>query len=1010
MNLKPSLILLGMVVLAVGAYFFTKTGDGDQSEGMQNGISAAEQSSEVQGEENLVGDGNAPEGGEAERQVIPQQATPEPGDTEAAPAKAKVLNEVFAQVTNDEGEALEGIEVAIRLIDMEAGFDMRRWESPDVVRVKTDEEGRVGFKVSSDPFVVRVAEPGFVARDFEFPAGTESGEDLGVWALSRALSLSGQVVGPNGQPVAGAKIIAPQEGGFVMVINGKPDAVAETDAAGRFTINTLEPGSWRLLVHSTDFPDRVFTGEATTELQQGGLIWTLNEGAILRGRLTGRPAFNTQELIVRMDLAPRVKEETLLGGPSEGFPRLSRRVDLQADGTFALAGLHPETKYNIRVLEEGKGMGFGAGPSLAEDKIVSSSEGTVDLIWSTKAGLQLTVLDDETSLPVEEYTLTADDYEYYAAFEGQEKHPEGRIDMGGIPISTKPMAIKVEADGYEPFTIESVEFHSGNVTNLGIVRITPGKLIRIHVVDATTGKSVKGARIDLTSMHKQEEEESEGLIPGMSFDPLGTDVMHQGGKTDAEGMVSLRYMDGTTGTIKARHTRFAKAEMTDVELSAFRKEPLKVELWKGGALSVLVVDANNDPVKGVKVELKEEAQAESEGMVFSFSSGPMLDHGGFSKNTNRKGLAKFKHVPAGDYRCTVAWPGSSAGPGIVMVIDDGEDREDEEPKGQAITIKEGGNQDLTMAAPLRSSLTGTIMENGTPLVGARITVAKAGGPRGFGGGFGGFGQDGGVRTDRDGHYVVEDLDPGKKVITVHHDARIMDFTDEIKLDEGENQYSAELQVTTVSGRVLDVAGNGIEGIRITAEEVREEGQPTMVRTAVMVMSSSDDDGEGGGMEMTSTVGDGRKPTITDAEGRFELRGVLPNKGLRVVAEGDKLTTARSKEMTIPDGSLRSGVVLTMAPGCELIVKVVDAQGAPVAHALVEVNLVEENGDGEESSTAGPRSTTNNKGEVTFDSLKAKTYEIAAYNVMQGRPDEPPTQRVTLELLNPKTIEIEIDNE
>ncbi|MFT4648196.1 MAG: putative GH25 family protein/5-hydroxyisourate hydrolase-like protein (transthyretin family), partial [Glaciecola sp.] len=756
MNLKSSLILLGLVVLAIGAYFFTQSGEGDQTGGMENAISAAEIADEDPVETNLVGEGNLADGEETERQVVPENQSPAALEPEPAAIENKQLNEVSAQVVNASGEGLEGIEVTIRSISIEDRFSIRAWDAPELVKATTGEQGRVAFKVSADPFVVRIEEAGFVVSEIEFPAGTEKGEDLGVWELTRALVLSGQIVGPNGQPVAGAKIVAPEEGGLVMIFNGEVKSIAETDAAGRFTIDTLEPGSWRLMVNSENYPDQVFSGEATTELQQGGLLWNLNEGETLRGRLTGRPAFSTRGLIVRMDLASRVNWEALLGAASDGFPKLGRRVDILPDGTFAIAGLHPQTKYRVRVLEkENQGEGFGVGPSLAEEKTVASSVGTVDLIWSTKAGLQLTVLDNETSLPVEEFTLESDDMDYYQAFQTEGKHPEGKLDMGGLQLSSKPMTIRVQADGYEPYSIDSVEFHSGNVTHLGTVRLQPGKLIRIHVVDAHTGKSAKGVRINLTSQRKQEEEEQTHGITGFSFDLLGADSMHQSGKTDEEGMVSLRYLEGTTGTVKARHTRFAPAEITDVDLTAFRKEPLRVELWQGGDLRVLVLDANDEPVKGVKVEMKPAAQEEVKGIGFSFSSGPMHSNRGKTKNTNSKGLAKFTHVPAGEYRCTVAWPGSSDGPSIIMVVDDGEDSSDKEPEGELVTIQEGGNQELTMAAPLRSSLQGTIKENGTPLVGARITVAKAGAPGGFAGMFGGQGQ--GVRTDRDGHFVLDDL-------------------------------------------------------------------------------------------------------------------------------------------------------------------------------------------------------------------------------------------------------------
>jgi hypothetical protein len=70
--------------------------------------------------------------------------------------------------------------------------------------------------------------------------------------------------------------------------------------------------------------------------------------------------------------------------------------------------------------------------------------------------------------------------------------------------------------------------------------------------------------------------------------------------------------------------------------------------------------------------------------------------------------------------------------------------------------------------------------------------------------------------------------------------------------------------------------------------------------------------------------------------------------------------------------------------------------------------VEEDENGEESTESGPRSTSNSKGQADFDSLKAKTYEVAAYNQMHGRSDDVPTQRVTLELLNPKDIEVVIE--
>ena len=1001
MNLKSILVALIVVAAAVGVYFLSQPSTPEEPSAFTNGQTEEVKEGDDADEAALIGEGGQQAAEEAGRQAIPEQETHVAA--EQASEEAKDSNGVFAQVVDEQGKGLEGVEVLIKSLNAETGFDMRGWDSPAIVKAKSGKDGRVAFEVGNDPFMVKVKASGFVEREFEFQTGLAVDENLGVWQLNRALVLSGQIVGPNGNPVAGARIMAPQDGGFVVVFNGQPEFIAETDAAGRFKIDTLKPGAWRLLVNSDDHPDQIFSGAATSETQQVGLRWTLNEGAMLRGRLVGRPQSNRDALAVRMDLAPMENKDMLLDGAAEGFPNLSRSVDMQPDGTFVIAGLHPETEYRVQLLPRTKagGFAFGSGRSFCEVQTVSSSAGTVDLVWATKAGLRVLVLDADTSNPVDDFTLIPDDFQYYSAFSGKSKHPQGLVDISGIPPSSKPISIRFQADGYERYTVEAVEFHAGGVTNLGTIRLKPGALCQIHVVDGATGKDVKGARIELTSRQVTDEEEGHS-IGGMRIAMPGNDPMKQSGKTNGEGLVSLRYMEGTTGSIKARHSRYARAEVAGVDMAAFRKEPIRVELWKGGELNVSVLNANDEPVRGVKVELLP-AEAKDAVMTFSFGSGPPGFPGQsteLSKNTNSKGLARFKHVPAGEYRCSVSWPSPTGGMSI-MIIDDGEDSEPEEPSGMLVTIKEGGRGELTMAAPLRATLEGLIMENGAPLVGARVSVAKAGGSMMFSSIMGGG--DDAVRTDRDGRFLLENLDPGKVVVTVKHDLRVMDYTEEIRLEGGSNEFSAKLQVASVSGRVVDLAGNGIEGIRISAEEVSAGGQRQMVMTSVIMMS---DDDEGGGMEMTSAVGDGRKPTITDSEGRFELRGVLPNKNLKIVAEGKKLATVRSKEMKVADGALRTGVNLTMAPGCKLTVRVVDRQGDPVAHALIALDREVE--DGEEGGGRGPRSTTDNNGEAVFDTLVEGTFNVSAFRMMQGRPDNSETTPITVKVLDPKQMEIVID--
>jgi hypothetical protein len=235
--------------------------------------------------------------------------------------------------------------------------------------------------------------------------------------------------------------------------------------------------------------------------------------------------------------------------------------------------------------------------------------------------------------------------------------------------------------------------------------------------------------------------------------------------------------------------------------------------------------------------------------------------------------------------------------------------------------------------------------------------------------------------------------------------RVMDFTEEIRLDEGQNSYRAELQVATISGRVVDAAGTGIEGIRVSAESVSSGATTTRrVTASVMIMDDSD-----GGMGISTSTRDGRKPVMTDADGRFELRGVTPGKPIQVVAEGQELRTVRSDEITLSNGGLRSGVELTMVPGCQLTVKVVNEREEPVPYALVMLQLVVEGEDGGANTTKpGPNGTTDESGVLVFDTLDVGTYSGTATQLLDDAQLESPAVQATTSLKNPQEMVLHLD--
>ncbi|MCA9001019.1 MAG: hypothetical protein KDB61_03780 [Planctomycetes bacterium] len=993
MNLKFIPFAIILALLAAGAYFFSKTDD-STGEGMaatpSGGIA---QESQPDQEAELVNANITSSATGPERRVVPESITPE-DETQASEAKP---NRVTAHIVDERGSALEGVSVWFSDGGHDGPIAIQLGLHKGEPKAKSDETGLVAFHAPEGPFRLWLARPGYVEKVVEIHAQVEAGEDLGTWTLTQALVLTGQVVGPNGSPVPGAKILAPQEGGFLVFMEGDLNAIAETDASGWFQIDTLEPGAWRLMVHSQLYPDRIFSGAASAETHQTGLLWTLTEGNTLRGRVVGRPETSNEELEVSFRPTAVGLGVEALGANSEGFSTPARVVDLAADGTFVVHGLHPDTNYSVKVSEKlvGSPSWFGRSQSLCEPLRVSSNAGTVDLVWSNLAGIHLVVIDDNTSEPIETYRINPGRFDYFESL-GGEDHPNGLLEKSNVPPSQDALSLRINSDGYEPYTVEGVTFRAGHVTDLGTIRLKPGRQLKIHVTDLHTGKSVKGARVELTSA-KLGKSGMLGEMAGFSLDPLGDSTMHQSGRTDEHGNVALRYMDGSRCKLEVTHSQYADGVMQDIDPANFLSAPLEMALSHGGELIATVLDADQNPVKGVSVKLKPEQGSQNTEIEFNFDGAVSMGEGEFKKATNAAGQAHFKHVPAGRYRCTASWPSSSGG-NMVFVFDElGDLGGNEAPEGQLVTIAEQGEAKVTLAAPVRSTLEGIVLENGTPLVGARVTADASNGMNDFAMLFGG--EESGVKTDREGRFELDGLEPGKVTVTIHHDLRVMDYTEEIELVEGVNTYRAELQVATVTGRVLDAAGQGMPGIRVSAKTVR--GTTTQREFTASIMISGDSGGE---MQMISSGTSGRREIMTDADGFYELRGVTPGKPFQVVAEGKELTPVKSDELTLAEGALRSGVNLTMTPASKLTVKVLDPQGAPIAHAMVDVRPVEDS----EDPNGGSTGNANNKGIATFDSLPPGTYDVTAFRMLDTPNEEATPTRVTTDTKTPKTIEVRIE--
>jgi protocatechuate 3,4-dioxygenase beta subunit len=155
--------------------------------------------------------------------------------------------------------------------------------------------------------------------------------------LTRGHALTGRVVGPDREPVAGAtltRVIQTQvtyDGGGGS--SGSSERVGDTDAAGRFRIPGLAPGQIDLRIEAAGYPWRLLKGiQIPATGDPAPLEIVLERGAVLEGRVTdGR---GTGVANAWISATPQRQSDTLFGSPGV-------LITTDEDGNFHSAELKP---------------------------------------------------------------------------------------------------------------------------------------------------------------------------------------------------------------------------------------------------------------------------------------------------------------------------------------------------------------------------------------------------------------------------------------------------------------------------------------------------------------------------------------------------------------------------------------------------------------------------------------------------------------------------------------------
>jgi protocatechuate 3,4-dioxygenase beta subunit len=796
-----------------------------------------------------------------------------------------------------------------------------------------------------------VRAPGFAAHDDDALRLPEGGSphDLGDIVMAPGLILAGHVVDTANFGVASAEIVRVDESAdffFGAVGSTRGALLATTGADGSFRIDTLRPGPWKLMVLTAAHPDEVFEG-VSEEREVGGLVFELEPGVAVGGRVVGAPEQELEGLLVRASPPGQQRIESFSG------PLPWRETTCDAAGRFSVGGLEAGEAYELRVRATGGHPWDMRWLSTPQAVQAGARDVTVRLQQSASVSFRLE--DAETGAALDDYEvdiLTTRDGEtdsesFDTSDEALAPDPEtGRttLDDLRLPAAGARTSFLFQKDGYHRRATAPIELTEGGQHDLGTVELTRMPTFLVRVVDAETDEPVEGVAVSLEIKGADKESFSvanDGTIR------LGVEDEHRR-ETDERGLARLPRFDGKRCELTAYKAGYATADplvATMIPALSEGDEPaVEIRLGRGGVVRVLVVDATGTPSPSSAVRV-ERLDVEEDGRGFERS-----------ESTDDSGSTRFEHLAPGTYRVEVERIESDS-----MFRFGETDGEQDGAHSTEVRVVEGGDEQVMLVRPPRGALLGRVTEGGKPLPGAGLRLEESGGQHLS---IPGLTDQPDAHTDASGRYRIDPVNGGSHELVIEHASRVMDTRVTVVIEEGDNVADIELPTSVVEGRVTDAAGAPVAGAEV---EVRKAGDTDSRRSSI-TFSMGGQDSVIFGLES----GDEER-VLTDADGRYRLRGVLAETELVVTANHETFRGATTEPFEVAPGALKQRVDLVLEPAGRLAVTVT-RQGAPLGNVTVRASFVVPDGE-DDPGIDSVSSFTDGQGRAALDGLAAGTWSV-----------------------------------
>ncbi len=903
-------------------------------------------------------------------------------------AAGKPTARITGRVVDEEGRPVADAAVTMDLSESRSGVDAvveNVVEGGDNRTTRTTTDGRfhfAGVPVDFDASV-HVKPTTLCDANRTVPVTKPVDVDMGDLVAKRGGTLAGQVLGPTGAPIKGAKVRAwtPAKSGSpgIMIFGGGFPGGGEgrstvTDADGRYRIEGIAEGPCSAAASAEDCQVLTRTGLRVTK---GQVTWEadfkLAAGTVIEGVVRnpdGKPVAGA-----RVSARPAA---LTIGVDRGGLSGERREVVTGADGRFVVRGLSDEPQaVRARV------------PGFLPGDAASVPPGTTDLVLALRpSALVWGILADSTNgRPVADFTASTG-----TMFFGPNGGPGTRVWKGAeaaqaANVADQPGLFAVTDVPESGMTLRFVA--KGYGTTSFETKPTPGEKIEIKprlipecvvsglVVDPS-GNPVAGARVVVATLKPERDEARDAGPTGVRVarrvvrrevvagSPGGGGLKIEetpsngSAETGPDGSFRIGGLREGEFTIVAMHREYADVKGDNITLKPGAPlENLKLSLMPAGKLAGTALDADGRPLAGAKVYAERQTEGGANGPGNEFDFGSDLRQ---TAVADARGHYEITALMPGDYRAGIVE--RPRGGGMVMFMGNGS--RDGAKTGTEVKIEAGKTttQDLRQAP--KGGLAGVIREAGKPAVGVKVSLAQDG--------LGGFVFGGGMSTTTDdaGAYSFEGVDPGNYDLSVDPPGAAQPIARPTTIAmRQETRLDVDLPTGSIEGVIVDKnTRKPVAGLEVKAQPASKPGEQTRTVRAFAVSIANNGD-----EPQSITFGSDNSSVRTDEAGHFVLK-YLEAKDYVVSAEGNGYMKTSKDSVTVEEGKATKGVNLDTEKGATIIVTP-DLGGKTASFFLGELSLVDAKDEESKHESGSPRKP------IKFTGLKAGRYRIRVHVPQDG---------------------------